>query len=293
MTVLESFDPVATVPGVTVPLHRRVRTRAVRGWLAAVAVYMTAAFHRSSLGVAGLDAAQRFGISSGALSVFVLLQLGVYAAMQVPTGILVDRFGPRCLLLWAALTMATAQLMFALAPTFGMALVARTLLGVGDALVFVSLLRYASEHFAPRRYAVVIGLTGTLGALGSIVATIPLSMALGSVGWTPSFLSAAVASAVAAGAVWLLIPRAEPVAPVDRGLRPIASYRVAAESVALRVRDAWAAPGNASRLLDALRDDVVRRDVRRAVGRALPGGPGLLAQRRRARCSASASLPAW
>jgi hypothetical protein len=101
MTVLESFDPVATVPAGTIPLRRRVRSRAVRGWLAAVAVYMTAAFHRSSLGVAGLDAVERFGISSGALSIFVLLQLGVYAAMQVPTGILVDRYGPRCLLLWA------------------------------------------------------------------------------------------------------------------------------------------------------------------------------------------------
>ena len=99
----------------------------------------------------------------------------------------------------AAGTMAVAQLLFAIAPTFGMALLARTLLGVGDAMVFVSLLRYATEHFAVRRYPVVIALSGTLGALGAIVATVPLTVALESVGWTPSFLAAAAASAVAGG----------------------------------------------------------------------------------------------
>ena len=66
-----------------------------RGWVLAVAVYFLAVFHRSSLGVAGLLAEHRFGITAAQLGVFVLLQIGVYAAMQMPTGVLVDRYGPR------------------------------------------------------------------------------------------------------------------------------------------------------------------------------------------------------
>ena len=183
----------------------------VRGWAVAVFVYVTAVFHRSSLGVAGLDAADRFGISASQLSVFVLLQLGVYAAMQIPTGVLVDRFGPRRLLLVAAATMTVAQLLFAVAPSYPTALAARGLLGCGDALVFISVLRFASHHFSARRFPVVVAVTGTLGAVGNVVATLPLSAALDSLGWTPSFATAAMASLVAGLLVWRLLPETSPV----------------------------------------------------------------------------------
>src|SRR4051794_4311792 len=98
---------------------------AVRGWLLAAAVYFLAVFHRSSLGVAGLLAERRFGVDAGALSVFVLLQIGVYAVMQVPTGILVDRYGPRRLLVVASTLMGFGQLLFAVAPSYPAALLAR------------------------------------------------------------------------------------------------------------------------------------------------------------------------
>ena len=78
-------------------------------WGIGVGVYLLAVFHRTSLGVAGPQAAQRLDLSAGQLSTFVMLQLGVYAAMQVPTGILVDRFGPRRMLLVATIIMGSAE----------------------------------------------------------------------------------------------------------------------------------------------------------------------------------------
>jgi sugar phosphate permease len=204
-----------------------------RGWLVGVVVYVTAAFHRASLGVAGLDAAERFGVSAGALSIFVVLQLGMYAVMQVPTGLLVDRFGPRRLLLAAACIMGAAQVLFSIAPSFPMALGARALLGVGDALTFVSLLRYVSNHFSARRFPLLIGLTGTIGAVGSIVATVPLSRALQSIGWTPSFAGAALASFAAAIGVWFLVPvTTVPLAPAAPRTVPVLT----------NVQQAWAHP---------------------------------------------------
>ena len=68
-------------------------------WLAAVAVYILAVFHRTSLSVAGLAAVDRFGISAAELATFTMVQLLVYAGMQIPVGVLLDRYGSRRLLL--------------------------------------------------------------------------------------------------------------------------------------------------------------------------------------------------
>ena len=69
--------------------------------------------HRTSFGVAGLDAADRFDAAPAALSGFVVLQLLVYAALQIPVGLLLDRFGARRLVVVGALTMAAGQLVLA------------------------------------------------------------------------------------------------------------------------------------------------------------------------------------
>ena len=209
-------------------------------WAVAVAVYLIAVFHRTSLGVAGLQAAARFQISPSQLSVFVLLQLGVYAVMQIPTGVLVDRYGPRRLLIVAALTMGVAQSMFALAHSYPVALLARALLGLGDALTFVSVLRFAAGQFAPRRYPVVVAITGTLGSIGNVVATLPLTAMLRAAGWTPTFLVAGIVSLVSGLAVYLLLPHS----PGGRtSLSQPAMLTAAIGRVGRRVRTAWSLAG--------------------------------------------------
>lgn len=213
---------------------------AVAGWLLAVSVYVLAVLHRTSLGVAGLLAEQRFGITPAQLSVFIFLQLGVYAAMQVPTGVLVDRYGPRRLLVVAALLMGSAQLLFALVPSYPVALLARTALGCGDAMTFISVLRYSATHFSPRRYPVVVALTSMAGTIGNILATLPLAVVLHDVGWGVGFGVAAVGSLVAGTFVWLLLPEQ---ATRPRRLRGVHEVRDGVSSVLVRVRTAWALPG--------------------------------------------------
>ena len=184
-------------------------------------------FNRTSLGVAGLEAASRFRITPGQLSVFVLAQLGVYAAMQVPTGLLVDRYGPRRLLITAACTMAVAQLAFAFVQSYPGALLARALLGCGDAMTFVSVVRFAAQDFAPRRFPLAVSVTSMLGMAGNVAATIPLTLLLHAAGWTPSFAGTGLVSLATGVAVWALLP-AEPrgagprpaaLVPVDRPVR--------------------------------------------------------------------------
>ena len=156
-------------------------------WLTGCGVYVLAVVHRASLGVAGPEAVERLQISSAQLGAFVMLQLGVYAAMQIPAGLAIDRWGARRVLLLATLILGTAQVTFALATTYPVALLARTVLGVGDALVFISVMRLAATWFPRSRYAVMAMWTGLLGMLGNLAATVPLTLALDEFGWTRTF----------------------------------------------------------------------------------------------------------
>jgi len=173
-----------------------VPPRAWLVWLVGVSVYFLAVFNRSSLGVAGLLANERFHIGASQLSVFTFLQLLVYAGMQVPAGLLVDRFGARTMLLTGATVMTVAQAGFALTSSYPAALVARGVVGVGDALVWVSVLRLVGAWFPRRRVPVITQFSSMAGFLGSIAAAVPLSWALGRFGWTEAYLVAAVAGPV-------------------------------------------------------------------------------------------------
>jgi nitrate/nitrite transporter NarK len=174
-------------------------------WAVALTVYFMAVFHRSSLGVAGLLANERFHISASQLSVFTMLQLLVYAGMQVPVGLLVDRFGPKSVLTTGITVITISQAGFALATTYPEALVARVFVGVGDAMTFICVLRLVSVWFPRRRIPLITQLTGNVGQLGAIVAAIPLSWALGRFGWTTAYLCSASLGVIAAVALVLVL----------------------------------------------------------------------------------------
>ena len=101
-------------------------------WAVGLIAYTVGVMHRTSFGVAGLAAADRFQASPAALSGFVVLQLLVYAVLQVPVGMLLDRFGARRLIVAGALIMAAGQLVLALATTLPLAVTARVLVGAGE-----------------------------------------------------------------------------------------------------------------------------------------------------------------
>src|SRR5215207_8130445 len=160
-------------------------------WGLGVFAYTVAVFHRASLGVSGLDAQERFGTTAAVLSLFGVVQLGVYAAGQVPVGILVDRVGPRRMIAAGGLLMAAGQLLLAHADSVPLGLAARVLVGAGDAMTFISVLRLVPAWFAARRAPVVTQLTGLIGQGGQIAAAFPLVAGLHSAGWTPTFSVAA------------------------------------------------------------------------------------------------------
>lgn len=170
--------------------------RAVFVWSVGVAVYFVAVTFRTSLGVAGLDAADRFHVNASALSTFSILQLLVYAGMQIPVGLMVDRLGTKKVLTLGAVLFTAGQLGFALAPSYGTALAARALLGCGDAMTFISVLRLGTRWFPARRGPLVAQLAGLVGMAGNLVSTLVLARLLHDVGWTKAFAGSALAGVV-------------------------------------------------------------------------------------------------
>ncbi|MGW3493183.1 MFS transporter [Streptomyces sp. NPDC001020] len=170
--------------------------RAVAVWGIGVSVYFVAVIFRTSLGVAGLDAVDRFHVGASALSTFSILQLLVYAGMQIPVGLLVDRFGTKKVLAMGGILFTAGQLGFAFSASYGMALASRALLGCGDAMTFISVLRLGTRWFPARRGPVVAQLAGLVGMAGNLVSTLVLARLLHGVGWTAAFGGSALAGVV-------------------------------------------------------------------------------------------------
>ena len=179
--------------------------RSVAVWVTGLLVYVLAVFHRSSLAVAGLAASERFDISASQLATFTMLQLLVYALMQIPVGLAVDRVGPRRVLLSGLTLMTLGQVLFAFAESYPLAVLARVLVGSGDAMVFICVLRLVVSWFPPRRVPLFTQLTGMLGQLGAIVAAAPMTWALGTLGWTRAYAVAAGLGVLVGAAAFLLV----------------------------------------------------------------------------------------
>jgi MFS family permease len=190
-------------------------------WGTAVFAYLVAITQRTSFGVAGLAATERFNASAAALSAFTVVQLLVYAGLQVPVGLLVDRYGSRLMIAGGAVLMCLGQTQLAFAASVPEGLVGRLLVGAGDAMTFVSVMRLLPTWFRPLRIPLLTQLTGILGMLGQIISAVPFVALLHLRGWTSAFLGAAGLSVVAtvlAAAVIRNVP-AGMVRPVPPTLR--------------------------------------------------------------------------
>ncbi|OIH93793.1 nitrate/nitrite transporter [Curtobacterium sp. MCBA15_001] len=170
--------------------------RAFVVWGVAVLAYVLAVVQRSSLGVSGVDAQDRFAVSAAVLSTLAVVQIAVYAGLQIPVGIALDRIGPRRLVLLGALLLTVGQVVVAVSPTIGPAIAGRVLVGAGDAMTFISVIRLLPMWFSGRILPQISQWTGNLGQLGQVASAFPFALLLHTAGWTVAFSVAAAASAV-------------------------------------------------------------------------------------------------
>ncbi len=165
-----------------------------------------------------------------------MLQLLVYASLQVPAGVLLDRFGARKLIVTGALIMAGGQLLLAVADGLPFAITARVLVGAGDALTFISVLAVVVAWFPARQVPLMTQLTGLVGQLGQVLWAIPFAALLHGPGWATAFGSAGALGVAVAVAVLAVLRNRPPGAPAPpRAATP--------RQVLDSLRHAWREPG--------------------------------------------------
>jgi sugar phosphate permease len=174
-------------------------------WVLGLSAYVVAVMQRSSLGVASLQATERFSAGASLVSLFVVVQMLTYAGMQVPVGVLADRFGTRVVVSSGAVLMCLGQLDMAFSTAVSSAIVSRLLVGAGDAMTLGAVLRLLPAWFRPQRLAVLNQLTSMVGQFGQVLSSVPLAAVLGVAGWTTGFVAAGAVSALTAAAVFLLM----------------------------------------------------------------------------------------
>jgi MFS family permease len=186
--------------------------------------------------VAGLDADERFASTPGGGSAYVFVQGAVSAAAQLPAGLLVDRYGSRAALVASGVLLGAGQLLLAFTTTFGVALAARVLVGLGDAAVFVSVLSLVPRWFPARRVPLVTQLSTMLCQLGQVLSAVPFLALLHGAGWPVAFGTAAATSVLVAVLVLAVVRNA-----------PAGAWRPAPPMSLAEIRgalsDVWGRPG--------------------------------------------------
>jgi MFS family permease len=156
------------------------------------------------MGSVALDAADRFETSAQQLASLAVLQLIFYAGMQIPVGIMLDRFGSRRVLAAGAFFMAIGQFLVGIAPNLSIAVLGRILVGIGDACTFISMMRLANSWYTGRIASQLQQWLATFGQSGQILSAIPFALLLHTAGWVPAFLSAAGVSVLTGALIWII-----------------------------------------------------------------------------------------
>lgn len=175
--------------------------------------FLMAVCNRTSLGVAAEEATERFSIGPAQLSLFVIVQVAVYASMQIPVGAILDRVGTRWMVVTGMILMSIGQSGLAFSLSVEQVLGARVLVGLGDSMIFISLTRLVPAWFSPRHVPVVTQLTAQVGQLGQILSAVPLLIILHRAGWAPAYLSAAALTVMCAVLIAIVVRDRQPGVP--------------------------------------------------------------------------------
>jgi MFS family permease len=168
-------------------------------------LYIVSQFLRNSVAVIAPNLASELGLSPLEIGLLSSMYFFVFAAVQLPLGVALDRFGPKlCMLVSAAITVA-GSVVFALSSSVGGLVTGRALLGLGTACFLMAPLALYARWFAPERFSTLGGIHLGIGSLGALLATAPMAYSTASFGWRATFLGVGVFTVVIAALTWLIV----------------------------------------------------------------------------------------
>jgi sugar phosphate permease len=184
-------------------------------WGVGACLYLVTFYQRVAPAVLTRELSQAFSLSATGLGNLSAFYFYSYVAVQIPTGMLADRLGPRKLLAAGAAGTALGIALFALAPSLAFANAGRLLIGAFSGVAFVCMLKLASHWMPPSRFAFASGVALFTGVMGATLAGAPLRALADAFGWRPVMAVSAGLTALVAVAAWFLV-RDD---PAERGYR--------------------------------------------------------------------------
>ena len=184
-------------------------------WSSGGLFFLLGFFHRVAPAVLHRELTVDFSLSASSLGALTSLYFYSYTAMQIPTGLLADLWGPRRLLAFGLISTAISSAFFAISEELFWAGVARFLIGGSVAVAFVTTLKLSSHWLPPKRYAFATGMLLVAGMTGAVFAGYPLHQATILFGWRNVTLASALLALLMAVLVFMFV-RDD---PYEKGLK--------------------------------------------------------------------------
>lgn len=154
--------------------------------------YFLIVSQRTAPGLISDQLMKDFNVTASTIGLLTSIQFLAYAGLQIPIGILSDRFGPNFFLVVGTLLNGLGTLIYSLAPNEFVLLLARLLVGMGDATIWVNLVLILSQWFKAKEFVGLLGLAGMTGSLGFLMATVPFSAWITLSGWRAPFFTVGI-----------------------------------------------------------------------------------------------------
>lgn len=195
-----------TAPAAEQPVDHRIGSlRAWIVWFLGANAFFYAFFQRAAPSVMVDPLMSAFSVGAGAMGNLAALYLYVYAVLQLPVGLLLDRWGPRILVSGGMALTAAGVATFAFADNIWIAYAGRLAIGAGSAVAFISALTLAAAWHPPSRFGMFSGMTMGYAMIGGFLAQGPLGGLVDQVGWRDPLAASALWGLALAALIWLVV----------------------------------------------------------------------------------------
>jgi MFS family permease len=174
-------------------------------WGIGAALYFVGFYQRVAPAVITAELSQTFALTAAGLGNLSAFYFYSYVAMQIPTGLLADRFGPRVLLASGAAVAACGTALFAVAPDAYWANAGRLLIGASVGVAFVAMLKLAAHWMPAKQFALASAAALAVGVFGAVAAGAPLRLLVDAFGWRNVMWASAAFTLAIAVAAWLVV----------------------------------------------------------------------------------------
>jgi MFS family permease len=202
-------------------------------------LFFFAFLHRVAPGVIVKEVMQAFNASGEIIGLLSAMYFYAYAGFMIPAGLLIDSFGVRSVVAGGSAIMGLGSLAMGLAPSEGLLMAGRFLVGTGATVTFIGSLKVAANWFPPSHFGTLAAVTATVGVVGALGGTAPLAGLVVLAGWRGAFATIAALTLVGAVACALVVREHPPGAAAAVTTAPDFTVVLRGLGRVLRNRHTW------------------------------------------------------